>query len=220
MGGVLEGGSDEARDVVSSAGEEARRLGHARVGTEHLLLGLLATADSAPAAALRAGGATLPAARHMVSELAPHDGELGDDAELGLTERAQRALERAGRFSRRDRQPEVTAGHVLLGVLDVEGLGCQVLRGLGVDLVRLRDSATTGPIEATSGTEAVVIGELLVEPVPTRTPLPRCPACNSELVGNLVDSELEAQRAGGVTRVGVISCATCGTAIGAYRAQR
>ena len=137
---MLEGYSTDARRVVSLATVEARQLGHSRVGTEHLLLGLLADTDSNAAASLRAAGATLAGARFTVSEVITESLDVTDGDVLPYTPRAQRALERAGRFARRSREPEVTPDHVLLGVLDVEGLACQVMRGLGVDLARLRES--------------------------------------------------------------------------------
>lgn len=45
--------TDEARQLVHQAQAEARRLGHPRTGTEHLLLGLLADPESSAAKALR-----------------------------------------------------------------------------------------------------------------------------------------------------------------------
>jgi ATP-dependent Clp protease ATP-binding subunit ClpA len=45
---VLERYSDPAQGVVAVAGEEARQLGHHHIGTEHLLLGLLASAGRTP----------------------------------------------------------------------------------------------------------------------------------------------------------------------------
>ena len=125
---------------------EARRLDHPRVGTEHLLLGLLSDDDGEPADVLRAAGISLIAARHKVVEALGADAGSPNSEALPFTPRAQRALERAGRFSRKDQQPEVTAGHVLLGVLDVEGLACQVLRGLGADIVHLRNAVVTTPV--------------------------------------------------------------------------
>ena len=44
--------SGQARHVVVSAQEEARELDHNYIGTEHLLLGLLATSDSLASASL------------------------------------------------------------------------------------------------------------------------------------------------------------------------
>ena len=212
---MLEGYSAGARRVVSLATAECRQLGHARVGTEHLLLGLLADADSDAAVALRAAGATLAGARFTVSEVVTEVVDSEDDNELPYTPRAQRALERAGRFARRYRDPEVDADHVLLGVLDVEGLACQVMRGLGVDLVRLRESVVA--------TEPEVAPVLETQPEQQDSaPLmrPRCPTCGVELDGNLVETVVTAQRDDdSVTNVTVVYCVACGTALGAVRSE-
>jgi ATP-dependent Clp protease ATP-binding subunit ClpA len=53
-------------EVVTAALDEARRRGDRRMGTEHLLLGLLRDPGSEPARAL---GVDLPAARHALDEL-------------------------------------------------------------------------------------------------------------------------------------------------------
>jgi ATP-dependent Clp protease ATP-binding subunit ClpA len=140
---VLENYSVGAQRVVSLATMEARRLDHPRVGTEHLLLGLLSDDDGEPADVLRAAGVSLAAARRKVVEASGADAGSPNSEALPFTPRAQRALERAARFSRKELEPEVTAGQVLRGVLDVEGLACQVLRGLGVDIVHLRDGFVT-----------------------------------------------------------------------------
>src|SRR4030095_7886551 len=55
--------TDRARNAVRVAQEEARRLGHTSVGTEHLLLGLLAEPDGIGARALVALGISLDALR-------------------------------------------------------------------------------------------------------------------------------------------------------------
>ena len=60
---VLELFSDAARRLVVLAEEEARRLGHGHIGTEHLLLGIMADEESEAARALVAAGATLDASR-------------------------------------------------------------------------------------------------------------------------------------------------------------
>ncbi len=210
MGSVLESYSDQALRVVSSATTEARQLDHPRVGTEHLLLGLLLQDKSAPAEMLRTAGASLAAARHKVAELVTAEtGSLIDEA-LPFTARAQRALERAGRFSRRDREPQVSAGHVLLGVLDVEGLACQVLRGLAVDIVQLRNSmvATGSHVAAVS-----------VDEQPSAPPVrPRCPQCRSSLDQMLAETLVPARRdAGSPTSISVVYCVACGATLGVLR---
>jgi ATP-dependent Clp protease ATP-binding subunit ClpA len=191
---------------------EARQLGHPRIGTEHLLLGLLADADSETAAGLRAVGATLAGARYTVTELATEVVDVSGEEQLPFTPRAQRALERAGRFARRYREPEVNTDHVLLGVLDVEGLACQVLRGLGVDLGRLRDSivAAEPEVDLAAGVEQ------LEQQESAPGIRPRCPNCSAALDGNLVDTVVRARRDDHSTaNVRVVYCAGCGTALGA-----
>ena len=65
---MIENYSVAAQRVVSLATLEARRLDHRRIGTEHLLLGLLADDDGEAADVLRAAGVHLAAARHKVAE--------------------------------------------------------------------------------------------------------------------------------------------------------
>ena len=224
---MLENFSVHAQRVVSLATAEARMLDHARVGTEHLLLGLLSSADGV-ADVLRTAGGTLAAARHKVAEVVGADTGSPDGEALPFTPRAQRALERAGRFSRQDREPEVTPEHVLLGVLDVEGLACQVLRGLGVDVVRLRDAVVTGTDAAadtavdtahTSDTADTAVDE----PPSVPSERPRCPGCRAALDETLSEAMIPARRADQPTtkvsveanvNVSVVFCAACGTALG------
>lgn len=202
--------SVEAQRVVALATTEARRLGHQRVGTEHLLLGVLADDDGEPAGALRAAGASLAAARHKVAEALGVAAGSPNSEVLPFTPRAQRALDRAGRFSRRDQQPEVTSAYVLLGVLDVEGLACQVLRGLGVDIDQLRGATVTGRAQPR---RALVDDQPPVEDV-----RPRCPNCLALLDDTLSETQVTTHRDGvpseGVT---VVYCAACGATLGVVR---
>jgi ATP-dependent Clp protease ATP-binding subunit ClpC len=210
---VLENYSVGAHRVVSRAATEARQLGHGRVGTEHLLLGLLADDEGEAAAeALRGAGASLTAARHKVVEALGAGGGPLDTAALPFTPRAQRALERAGRFSRKDRESEVTAGHVLLGVLDVEGLACQVLRGLDVDIVHLRDA-----VVATS-TDAAAVA---VDGVQSNEAMrPRCPSCQAPLDDTLAETLVPARRdSGPKASVSLVYCMACGATLGVLRPE-
>ena len=60
----------DARQAVTAAQRAARELGHRRLGTEHLLLGI-AAADDAAAATLAAGGATPERLRAILADTAP-----------------------------------------------------------------------------------------------------------------------------------------------------
>lgn len=206
---MLENFSVGAQRVVSLATTEAQRLDHPRVGTEHLLLGVLAD-EGEPADALRAAGASLAAARHKVAEvMGPDAGAVSSDA-LGLTPRAQRALDRAGRFSRREKAPEVTAAHLLLGVLDVEGLACQVLRGLGVDIDQVRNAMFASP--------AHIPVALVDDDSSVAETRPHCPNCRAALDDTLSETLISARRDGEQKRrLSVVYCTACGATLGVVR---
>ena len=191
---------------------EARGLDHPRVGTEHLLLGLLANDDGEPAELLQEAGVSLTAARPKVVEALGADAVSANSEVLTFTPRALRALERAGRFSRKEQEPEVSAGHVLLGVLDVEGLACQVLRGLGVDLVHLRDALVSDRVP---GSDAPVDDQPAVETV-----RPQCPNCRAPLDDTLTEMLIPARRDGEPIRnISVAFCAACSTTLGVLRPE-
>ncbi len=63
--------SQEAKDVVTHAIEEARTLGHNYIGTEHLLLGLMRDGKTISAQVLTNLGLQLSAVRDEVQRLAP-----------------------------------------------------------------------------------------------------------------------------------------------------
>jgi hypothetical protein len=152
--GDLRGFDAAARRAVARAEVEARELGHDHLGTEHLLLGLL-TSQSSTARVLTNAGVTLTAARHKVSEAvgAPPDAP-PPAGPLPRTPRVERALGRSIRFAHARGSDLVGSQHVLLGVLDVEGTAGQVLRGLGLDVDRLRMTLDRLPVTPPGAVDA------------------------------------------------------------------
>jgi ATP-dependent Clp protease ATP-binding subunit ClpA len=131
---------------------------------------------------------------------------------LPFTPRAQRALERAGRFARKQQEPEVGAGHVLLGVLDVEGLACQVLRGLGADIAQVREAMTT--------TRDEVQVASVSEQRASEATQPRCPRCRALLADTLSETLMPARGDDEpATNVCVVYCSSCGTTLGVVRPE-
>ncbi len=195
--------------MVSLAQDEAQRLGHRHIGTEHLLLGILADGQSRSAQALVASGATLEGARQKVAEAVPvHDGGSGT-GDLQFSDRAKRALDRAGRLSLRDHEEHVDTDHVLLSLLDVEGTAGQVLRGLGVDpaAVRVTLGSTADNVRSRPGTDDTPL---------SGRPSPRCGGCGSSLETGLahrvVISRGEADQS---QRFVVAFCSSCGVVVSA-----
>lgn len=202
---VFERFSDQARNAVELARTEAGRLGHGHVGTEHLLLGILAEGENPAALALTGVGASLAGCRELAAEAVGEQSPPGAGAEVRLTQRANRALERAARLALRRRDPQVETNHVLLSVLDVEGRAGQVLRGLAVDLTALRAALDGRPATEPARPQAA-------EPAVPEGVAPRCAHCQAPLADTLAHRVV-------TTAAGqpflVVYCSACGTALGA-----
>ncbi|CAA9499640.1 MAG: ATP-dependent Clp protease, ATP-binding subunit ClpC [uncultured Solirubrobacteraceae bacterium] len=132
--------TQDARAVVVRAQEEAGRLGHGRIGTEHVLLGLLLGDDSEPAAhALNASGVTLEAVRAEVVRHVGSGDEATDPEALRFTPRAKKVLELSLREAINLKDDHIGTEHILLGILrESSGLAARVLSDLGADPARLR----------------------------------------------------------------------------------
>ena len=203
--GALDGFGQDARRVLDAAVVEAERLGHHRVGTEHILLGLLGDEDDPVARALRAAGVSLAAARHKVVEAVGVTGSKPQAGEaLPITTRARRAVEWATRISHQRRSDVVTSSDLLHGLLTVEGTAGQVLRGLGVDIDRLSVIADQDP---TTATTAVANSR--------DEPTLRCASCGAHIGDGLRYEVVTAHALDGATReAAVFSCGQCGLVLG------
>jgi hypothetical protein len=194
----------DARRALELAVDEAVELGQSRIGTEHLLLGLLATERSVAAGLLGDAGVTLAAARHKVAEAAgPRSAaaRVPSRTDSPRTPRAARALNRAVRFSHARRSEVVTTEHILLGVLDVEGTAGQVLRRLDVDMDRLRASLEPEALAARD----------VASSAPARSAAPLiCRTCGTPLRGAIAAHELEVPTSGGARSITAYACAACG----------
>jgi ATP-dependent Clp protease ATP-binding subunit ClpA len=203
---VFERFSDQARTAVELARGEARGLGHGHVGTEHLLLGILADSDNPAARALTTAGASLAGCRELAVEAVAEQSPAGAGTELRLTQRANRALERAARLALRRHDAQVETSHILLSVLDVEGRAGQVLRGLGVDLNALRATLDS------PASEAATVGSPPIEPPLPDEVGPRCAQCHASLADSLAEQVVTRAPAPPYL---VVYCSACGSTIGA-----
>ncbi|MHA6781370.1 Clp protease N-terminal domain-containing protein [Pseudonocardia saturnea] len=121
--------TQEARNVVVTAQNEAHAAGNAEIRTEHLVLGLLADPDSDAAAALRAQGAAPDAVRAAAVAPLPAPGPV--PALIPFDAAARKALELTFREAVRLGHDRIGTGHVLLALLEQEN-GAGVLTALGV----------------------------------------------------------------------------------------
>jgi ATP-dependent Clp protease ATP-binding subunit ClpA len=135
---VFERFTDFARRSVVLAQEEARRLDHDFIGTEHLLLGLLRQSDGVAARALGRLGLEASEARLQVEELVGH-GVGAPSAHIPFTPRAKKVLELSLREALQLKHDYIGTEHMLLGIVrEGEGVAAQVLTHSGLDLSTVR----------------------------------------------------------------------------------
>lgn len=131
-----------AKRAVLHAAEEAARLCHDYVGTEHLLLGILRDRRCLAVRVLRALEVSPQELRDAVLELVgPGDPKTeGEQASLPFTPRARKVLMHALREAAREGHDHVGTEHLLVGlVAEGHGIGGQVLLEAGVDVETLRE---------------------------------------------------------------------------------
>jgi hypothetical protein len=131
--------TDRVRKVLQIAREEAARLHHEFVGTEHILLGIIRGSEGVAAAALKNLGIDLVELPRNVENIVKEGQYYGASLDLPYTSRAKKILELAMSEARELNHAYVGTEHLLLGVLREEkGIGAQALMGVGVTLDKAR----------------------------------------------------------------------------------
>jgi ATP-dependent Clp protease ATP-binding subunit ClpC len=155
--------TERVRKVLAITREEAGRLRHEYVGTEHMLLGLIREGDGVAATILRNLRVDLDEVRRTVEGLVKNgmaDPPLGPD--LPYTSRAKKVLELAMGEARELNHSYVGTEHLLLGLLAEEkGIAAQALSALGVTFAAAR--AETLSLVGSPGPEAERVGPSEVE---------------------------------------------------------
>jgi ATP-dependent Clp protease ATP-binding subunit ClpC len=131
--------TDRVRKVLAMAREEAIRLQHDYVGTEHILLGLIREGEGVAAAVLTNLNLDLDQIHDQVEESVKKGKATIALGELPYTSRAKKVLEFAMAEARELNHSYVGTEHLLLGLLREEkGIAAQVLNSLGVSLEEAR----------------------------------------------------------------------------------
>lgn len=129
--------TERAQKVLALAQEEAVRLGHNNIGTEHILLGLIREGDGIAAKALLALGLGLEKIQDEVEALIGRGQE--QPTNIAYTPRAKKVIELSMDEARKLGHTYVGTEHILLGLIrEGEGVAARVLNNLGVSLNKAR----------------------------------------------------------------------------------
>lgn len=120
----------KAQAAMVAAEQEARRLGHQVIGTEHLLLGLLNLEEGLAAATFKQIGLTAEQVREAVENITGKGVE-GTDVR-GYSARVKKVLELALYEARSNGMPAIDANHLFIGLTrEGTGVAAKVLEGMG-----------------------------------------------------------------------------------------
>ncbi|MDB5055588.1 MAG: ATP-dependent Clp protease ATP-binding protein [Bacilli bacterium] len=129
--------TERAQKVLALAQEEAVRLGHNNIGTEHILLGLIRESEGIAAKALVALNLGLEKIQDEVESLIGRGQE--QPTNIAYTPRAKKVIELSMDEARKLGHTYVGTEHILLGLIrEGEGVAARVLNNLGVSLNKAR----------------------------------------------------------------------------------
>ncbi len=126
--------TEAARKAIEYARDEAARLRHDYIGTEHLLLGLIRLGEGRAIEIINNLGLELVDLKTSIEEVVQPSGGTMTMGQLPLTARAKKTLEVSGQEARALKSKDIDTEHVLLALLkDEEGVASQVLSTYEID---------------------------------------------------------------------------------------
>ena len=130
--------TDSLKNALDRAKEWVRFDEQGGIGTEHLLLGLIAEKDADAGVLLAEAGVEEEAFERLLDRYATLDGGMALRFADAFSIRARRALEKAETLAAESHDEQVGTEHVLLAILlDGESVGTRLLHTMGIDIDRL-----------------------------------------------------------------------------------
>ncbi|MBN2355712.1 ATP-dependent Clp protease ATP-binding subunit [candidate division KSB1 bacterium] len=150
--------SSRVQMVIQFARDEALRLGHDYIGTEHLLLGLIREGEGVAIEILHALGCDLEDIKSAVEDAGRVSGDTMTVGNIPFTKRAEKILKSAYMEADRHKSDIIGTEHLLLALVkEKEGLAAQILKSFGVtyeavaeELMRILQGSSAGPVASES----------------------------------------------------------------------
>lgn len=133
--------TENAQKIILIAQEEAKRLNHDYVGTEHILLGLCAIEGTVSNQILTSLGVTFRKVRLEIEKMVGIGDTIMLLGEIPFTPRAKKVLELSVEESQLLNAEYIGTEHILLGLIrEEEGMAGKILGNLGLNLTLVRDA--------------------------------------------------------------------------------
>ncbi|MEA3306296.1 MAG: Clp protease N-terminal domain-containing protein, partial [Elusimicrobiota bacterium] len=132
--------TERAQRVILIAQEEAKRLNHDYVGTEHILLGLVALGEGVSAQVLTNLNVDIRKVRSEIEKIVGTGDNMMLLGEIPFTPRAKKVLEYAVEEAQHMGHTYIGTEHILMGLIrEEEGVAARVLDNLGLKLETVRE---------------------------------------------------------------------------------
>ncbi len=133
--------TENAQKIILIAQEEAKRLNHDYVGTEHILLGLSAIDGTVSHKILTNLGVSFRKLRQEIEKMVGIGDTIMLLGEIPFTPRAKKVLEFSVEESQMLGTEHIGTEHILLGLVrEEEGMACKILENLGLNLDMIREA--------------------------------------------------------------------------------
>lgn len=133
--------TENAQKIILIAQEEAKRLNHDYVGTEHILLGLSAIDGTVSHKILTQLGVSFRKVRQEIEKMVGIGDTIMLLGEIPFTPRAKKVLEFSVEESQMLGMEHIGTEHILLGLVrEEEGMAGKILENLGLNLDMIRDA--------------------------------------------------------------------------------
>src|SRR5262245_30648273 len=127
--------TERARKIMTLADREAHRFKHEYIGTEHILLGLVAEGGGGASSVLSNLGVDLQRVRVEVEKLVKPGSAAESSGKLEPTPQAKKVIEYAIEEAMNLDHENVGTEHILLGLVrENEGVAARVLNSMNVSL--------------------------------------------------------------------------------------
>ena len=127
--------TEAARKAIEYARDEAARLKHDYIGTEHLLLGLIRLGEGNAVDVINNLGMELTDLKNSIEEVVQPSGGTMTMGQLPLTARAKKTLEVSGQEARALKSKDIDTEHILLALLKDEEGASMVEYAIGVGFI-------------------------------------------------------------------------------------